>query len=192
MYNEYYPENTSSDCFENYGGHHIDDRMKARGSSYARRYAIDKKSHCATPEILEEKKRELAELEALQTSLLAGIYGKQSERMSGNDLVDAMTPLEDISVRISNLRRFISTAKVITPEMNTAGTVQLLSKVTIQMQGMSSTRTCLIVSENNSKGHNDYVSCDTPLGKALLGHKAGESVEVNVNGNKFQCKILSV
>lgn len=28
MFNEYYPENTSSDCFENYGGHHIDDRMR--------------------------------------------------------------------------------------------------------------------------------------------------------------------
>ncbi len=45
IYNDYYPECTSPDGFENYGGNHIDDRMRRRGDSYGHRQLGESSTH---------------------------------------------------------------------------------------------------------------------------------------------------
>lgn len=192
MYNEYYPENTSPDCFENYGGHHIDDRMRARGNSYARRRQTDDKAHYATPEMMEEKRIELESLEAEYDRMHASIYGNGSERLSGNDLADALGPLEALSEKISMLRRFIATAQVINPEERASDQVQMLSRVTVRIQGMPAPMTIRIVGENDSDPLKSEISCSSPVGKSLLGRKVGESVDVVVDGRIIRYIIISL
>lgn len=192
MFNEYYPENTSPDCFENYGGHHIDDRMRARGNSYACRRQTDDKAHYATPEMMEEKRIELESLEAEYDRMHAAIYGNGSERLSGNDLADALGPLEALSEKISMLSRFIATAQVINPEERACDRVQMLSRVTVRIQGMPTTRTIRIVGENDSDPQKCEISCSSPVGKSLLGRKVGESVDVVVDGRIIRYIIISL
>lgn len=192
MYNEYYPENTSPDCFENYGGHHIDDRMRARGNSYASRRPIDDKAHYATPEIMEEKRNELVSLQAEYNKLHESIYGENNlERMAGDDLVVALLPLESLAEKIESLKRFIATARVINTDAQDTDRVQILSKVTVSIQGIAAPMTLRIVGQNEATS-NKEVSCVSPVGKALLGRKVGESIDVPVNGRVLRYSILSL
>lgn len=193
MFNEYYPENTSPDCFENYGGHHIDDRMRARGNSYAFHRPADDKAHYATPEMMEEKRRELEALQTEYDRMHTAVYGANGgERLSGNDLADALGPLEAISLKIKGVRRFIATAKVINPEERACDRVRMLSKVTVRIQGMPAPMTIRIVGENDSDPARRDISCSSPVGISLLGRKVGESVDVLVNGRTIRYSILSL
>lgn len=191
MFNKYYPENTSPDCFENYGGNHIDDRMRARGKSYACHRAFDDKVHYATPEILEEKRNELVSLQAEYNKLHESIYGDKQERITGDELVMALLPLEDLAVRLENLKRFIATARVINTDAQDTDRVQILSKVTVSIQGIVAPMTLRIVGQNEATS-NKEVSCVSPVGKALLGRKEGESIDVPVNGRVLRYNILSL
>jgi len=193
MFNEYYPENTSPDCFENYGGHHIDDRMQARGNSYAVRRPADDKAHYATPEMMEEKRRELESLQAEYAGMHTAVYGSDGGgRLAGNDLADALGPLEAISLKIKDIRRFIATAKVISPEERACDRVRMLSKVTVRVQGMPAPVTIRIVGENDADPSRRDVSCISPVGNSLLGRKVGESVDVLVNGRTIRYSIISL
>ncbi len=193
MFNEYYPENTSSDCFENYGGHHIDDRMRARGNSYARPRHTDDKAHYATPEMMEEKRRELESIQAEYDRMYATVYGGNGDgRLSGNDLADALAPLEALSGKIAMLRRFIATAQVIDPGERACDSVQMLSSVTVRIQGMPAPMTIRIVGENDSDPVRHEISCSSPVGKSLLGRRVGESVDVCVDGRTIRYSILSL
>ena len=193
MFNEYYPENTSYDCFENYGGHHIDDRMRARGNSYASRRPAEGKAHYATPDMMVEKRRELESLQAEYDRMHAAIYGGNgNERLSSNDLADALEPLEAMSIRIADIRRFIATAQVINPEERACDKVRMLSKVTVRIQGMPAPMTIRIVGENDSDPARREISCSSPVGKSLLGRKVGESVDVRVGDKTFHYSILSL
>lgn len=193
MFNEYYPENTSPDCFENYGGHHIDDRMRARGNSYDRPRHADDKAHYATPEMMEEKRRELESIQAEYDRMHAVVYGGNGDgRLSGNDLADALAPLEAMSEKIAKLSRFIATAKVINPEERACDMVRMLSNVTVRIQGMPAPMTIRIVGENDSNPARREISCSSPVGKSLLGRKVGESVDVRVGDKTFHYSILSL
>lgn len=193
MYNEYYPENTSPDCFENYGGHHIDDRMRTRGNSYAHLHMIDDKAHYATPETIEEKRRELESLQTEYKKMHESIYGENSrERMAGDELVDALLPLEALALKITNLKRFIATACVINVNDRLSDRVQILSKVTVRIQGVATPMTIRIVGENDANLAKREISCSSPVGKSLLGHRVGDSVDINVGGRVVRYNILSI
>lgn len=193
MFNEYYPENTNSDCFENYGGHHIDDRMRARGNSYVSLHRIDDKVHYATPEIIEEKKNELTSLQREYDKMHESIYGKNGrERMSGDDLAGALLPLESLAAKITNVKRFIATARVIDADERASDTVQILSKVTVRIQGIATPMTIRIVGENDANLEKREISCSSPVGKSLLGHRVGESVDIRVGDRVVRYNILSL
>lgn len=193
MFNEYYPENTNPDCFENYGGHHIDDRMRARGNSYACFNRIDDKAHYATPSIIEEKKYELESLQTEYKKMHESIYGNNgSERMSGDDLVGFLLPLEALATQITNLKRFISTARVINSDERVSDKVQILSKVTVCIQGQTTPMTIRIVGENDANLERREISCSSPVGKSLLGRRVGESVDIQVGSCIVRYNILSL
>jgi transcription elongation factor GreA len=193
MFNEYYPENTSPDCFENYGGHHIDDRMRARGNSYASHYQIDDKVHYATPEIMEEKKNELEAFLVEYKLLHESVYGENGqERIAGNELADALMPLEALSMKIANLKHFIATARLVDKGKQVSDRVQLLSTVTVSIQGIPAPMTLRIVGQNEMGSNRREVSCVSPVGKALMGRRVGETVDVQVNNRVRRYRILSL
>lgn len=185
-------DNKTTDCFENYGGHHIDDRMRARGNSYASYYSLDNKEYYTTREILEKRK---LELEALQTEYanmqLALQVEYEHERLVGEDLAGIMAPMEKLSAKIENLKRFIKTARVFEPDVRKTDTVQLFSQVTLMVTGQSQPRTFRIIGERDmSEGSG--ITCSSPVGKALLSKRVGESVVVSVNQRRLCYTILSL
>ena len=81
--------------------------------------------------------------------------------------------------RIRYLQAMIRTAKVIRVEENSG--VGLFDTVTVFHEGMQKEMTFRIVTTLRQDALNGLISKESPVGKALLGHKAGDRVTVEVS-----------
>ena len=94
--------------------------------------------------------------------------------------------------RIRYLERMIATAKVIDVRQR-ADTVGLFSKVTIFNEKLGREQQIRLVTTLRQNALRGLVSKESPVGKALLGHRTGERVEVVVSPElKYTVEIRSV
>ena len=94
--------------------------------------------------------------------------------------------------RIRYLNNMIRTAKVIEVE-KTAGCVGLFDIVKIFNERNSQEKTIQIVTTLRQNALEGYVSKESPLGRAIMGHRAGERVLVTVNEKmSYYVRIVSV
>ncbi len=94
--------------------------------------------------------------------------------------------------RIRYLERMIATAKVIDVRQY-ADTVGLFSKVTIFNEKLGREQQLRLVTTLRQNALRGLVSKESPVGKALLGHRTGERVEVVVSPElKYTVEIRSV
>ena len=92
--------------------------------------------------------------------------------------------------RIRYLERMIKTAKVVRTE-HAAGTVGLFDNVVIKMGALE--RTITIVTTLRQNPLKGLISKESPVGKALLGHRVGDTVRVVPDGMApYEVTILSV
>ena len=82
--------------------------------------------------------------------------------------------------RIRYLERMIRTARVIEVK-ETADTVSLFDTVTIYNEMMKKEMTVRIVTTLRQDALKGLISKESPVGRALMGHKAGDRVEVAVS-----------
>ena len=100
----------------------------------------------------------------------------------------AKQDLAFIDGRISELEEIIRSAKVVTNHGKSH--VDVGCKVTLHMNGKSDVFT--VVGEWEADPINKKISHESPLGKALLGKKVGEKVEVEAPAGKLHYKILHI
>lgn len=94
--------------------------------------------------------------------------------------------------RIRYLERMIKTARVI-EDASTEETVGLYDSVEILMENTGRSRTIQLVTTLRQDALKGWISKESPVGKAVLGHKKGERVEVDMgNGKSYMIQILSV
>ena len=82
--------------------------------------------------------------------------------------------------RIRFLERMIKTAEVI-PDESTEDEVGMNKTVEVQFEEDGSVEKYKIVTTMRGNSLEGLVSVESPIGKALMGHKAGERVYVQVN-----------
>lgn len=82
--------------------------------------------------------------------------------------------------RIRYLERMIKTAKVITAR-SVAGEVGLFDTVELYMEEDDEVQTLQIVTTLRQDALKGLISKESPIGKALMGHKVGDRVCVEVN-----------
>lgn len=82
--------------------------------------------------------------------------------------------------RIRYLERMVKTARIISEESK-EDEVGLNNTVTIYIEEEDAEETYKIVTTVRGNSLKHLISIDSPLGKALLGHKVGEKVYVKVN-----------
>jgi len=82
--------------------------------------------------------------------------------------------------RIKYLENMIKTAKVITGDSK-SGEVGLFDKVEIYFEDEDETQTIQIVTTLRQNSLKGLISKESPVGKAVMGHKVGERVLVQVN-----------
>ena len=144
-----------------------------------------------TPDGLAELKREHEEL--VQVKRPVAVTRLASARELGDlsensEYAAAKNDLSFIDGRIIELEEIIHGAKVITSHGKAH--VDVGCKVTVTMG--TKKETFLLVGEWEANPMEKKISHESPLGKALLGKKVGETVEVEAPAGKLLYKILHI
>lgn len=93
-----------------------------------------------------------------------------------------------IEGRISELREILENARIVKKKDN--GRVQVGSRVKVKRDGEEQEFT--LVDEREAGLRSDKISHQSPIGRALIGKKLGEIVEVDAPVGKVKYKILAV
>ncbi len=143
---------------------------------------------------LEDLKKELKELKEVRRPALvervtrARDFGDLSENA---EYANAREELSFIEGRIAELEDLLIKAKVI--QDNNQGCHKIVTlgcKVTVEVAGQKHIFT--VVGEWEADPKNKKISHSSPLGKALLGKKSGDKVEVAAPAGKITYKIIKI
>ena len=94
--------------------------------------------------------------------------------------------------RIRYLQRMIKTAKVI-DDRSAEDSVGLHDSVEILMENTGKQRTIRMVTTLRQNALQGLISKESPVGQAVMGHRAGERVYVDMGGGKgYWLQILSI
>ena len=98
-----------------------------------------------------------------------------------------------VEARILTLENQLKNVKIIEKSDTVKGTVSLGSFVTIRDVEFGDEMTYRIISSVESSNDMPTITDESPVGKALLGHKAGETVEVTIpSGAQIEYQIIKV
>lgn len=153
---------------------------------------MDTKKIYLTKEGLAELKKEFDQLTKVKRP---DVLERVSQARSMGDLsenaeyVAAREELSFIDGRIDELDELIKQA-VLIQETHSKGSVKLGSTVTVNVKGKKEVFT--VVGEWEADPHEKKISHESPLGKALLGKKVGEKVEVEAPAGVVVYTVASV
>jgi transcription elongation factor GreA len=150
--------------------------------------------HYLTP----EGKRKLEdELKELKTKARDDLAARLKNAISMGDLsenADYHKAKEDqgfLEGRIQEIEAILKTSEVI-EEQASYDEVALGAKVTIQEEGYPP-ETYHLVGRKEANPRNGKISHESPIGKALVGHKVGDVVKVHLpNNNSTEFEILAI
>lgn len=138
------------------------------------------------------------ELEYLRKVKRQEVANRLHEAMEGGELIEnaeyeaAKNEQAFVEGRIQELDALLASAKIIEEDgKRKSDVVQLGSKVTIK-EGNFEAETFTIVGAAEANPREGKISNESPIGKAILGHKAGDTVKVETPGGTYNVKILKV
>jgi transcription elongation factor GreA len=147
-----------------------------------------------TKEGAQRLKAELEELEGpardeMAKRLRAAI--QEGDLSENADYIKAKEDQGFLEGRIQELKYLLENAKIIERNNGKSDVVELGATVTIQEEDYPPD-TYLVVGASEADPQKGRISNESPIGKALIGKKAGESVTVTTPAGKLELKILSV
>lgn len=142
---------------------------------------------------LEKLKNELQERsEVLRPEIAQRIKeAKEQGDLSENAEFDAAKEAQSINEgRIEEIRKALENAVVVTSGASHSGVINVGSS--FKADGGKGAQEFVIVGVTESDPGKGFISNESPLGKALIGHKKGDTVEVRTPRGSIQYKILEV
>ena len=136
------------------------------------------------------------ELDILRTQKREEIAQRLHEAMEGGELIEnaeyeaAKNEQAFVEGRIKELEIILATARIIS-ESHNVDQIQIGSKVTIKEEDIEP-ETYIIVGAAEANPAEGKISNESPIGKALLNHKQGESLTVDAPGGHFTVQVLKV
>ena len=136
------------------------------------------------------------ELDELRTVKRQEVANRLHEAMEGGELIEdaeyeaAKNEQAFVEGRIQELEILLANARVV-EETGLREVVQIAAKVTIQEDG-NEPELYTIVGPAEANPRLGRISNESPLGRALMDHRAGDSVHVDAPGGSFTVKILKV
>ncbi len=137
------------------------------------------------------------ELDTLRNEKRKEVAERLHNAMEDGDLLEnaeyeaAKNEQSFVEGRISELEYLLATARVAEPGSEEPGVIQVGSRVQVQEEGFDP-EDYLIVGAAEAKPSLGKVSNESPLGKALVGHKAGDKVTVNAPAGSFTVTVIKV
>jgi transcription elongation factor GreA len=138
------------------------------------------------------------ELEYLRTVKRQEVADRLHEAMEGGELIEnaeyeaAKNEQAFVEGRIQELEMLLATARVIEDDKKKKNdTVQVGSTVTIQEDGLEE-ETYTIVGAAEANPRDGKISNESPIGKAILGHRAGDEVQVEAPDGAYKVRIIKI
>lgn len=137
------------------------------------------------------------ELKLLRTDKRREIADRLQEAMEDGELIenaeyeDAKNEQAFVEGRIKELELLLANAHVIDVNNGQFDHVQVGCRVTLKEAEYES-ETYFIVGPAEADPRVGRISNESPLGKALLNHKAGDTVKVEAPGGAFMVEILEI
>lgn len=94
--------------------------------------------------------------------------------------------------RIKFLQKVLQHSRVIDTKALPKDRISLLSKVEFTHLGTNRKMTYTVVSHHEMNLEEGKISCNSPIGAALMGRKAGDIVEVKAPAGAFSIRIESI
>jgi transcription elongation factor GreA len=148
-----------------------------------------------TRERLVEIERELRELKTNGRKVIAQ---KIADARGHGDLAEnaeydaAREEQQHLELKINKLELTLSRAKIIDARDLPNDKIYILSRVTLKDLKDDQKHEYLLVSPEESNYEENKISVTSPIGKALLGKKIGDTVEITVPAGKLKYQILDV
>lgn len=147
-----------------------------------------------TEEGLQKLKDELAELSGPKRAELAGRLRTAIQQGDLSENADYHKAKEDqafLEGRIQELNAMIGNAVIISDAGSAGGVIAIGSKVTLKEKGREPIK-YFLVGAQEADPRNGKISNESPIGKALLGHKAGDKVEAQTPAGVLVFEVVSV
>lgn len=138
------------------------------------------------------------ELETLRNVKRKEISEKIKVALSFGDLSEnseydeAKNEQAKIEARIADLEVMLKNVKLITEEEMTGDKVHVGSTVKILDLEFNEEETLQLVGSAEADPRNGKISDDSPIGRAIIGHVAGETVDAETPGGLIQIKIVEI
>ncbi len=138
---------------------------------------------------------ELHRLEAIEMPKASAAIAEARDKgdLSENSEYDAAKEAQaHLADKINQLKTAIADAKIVDKSRLNTDAVQLLSKVEMTNLNTGAKMTYTIVSANEANLREGKISIETPIAKALLNHKVGETVDAKIPNGVMKLKIESI
>lgn len=148
-----------------------------------------------TPDGLKKLKDELDQLERVERPKISQQIAEARDKgdLSENAEYDAAKEAQGmLEMKISELKATLSNAKVLDESQVNTDEVRILNKVKLKNKKNNSTMEYTLVSESEADLKKGKISVNSPIGKALLGKKKGDSVEVQVPAGLIPFEVLEI
>jgi transcription elongation factor GreA len=136
------------------------------------------------------------ELEYLRTIKRQEVANRLHEAMEGGELIEdaeyeaAKNEQAFVEGRIQELEILLANARVI-EDTGKREVIQVGAKVTIQ-ENENEPEVYTIVGPAEANPRNGRISNESPLGRALMEHRAGDVVKIDAPGGAFTVHVLKV
>ena len=151
-------------------------------------------SHYVTQEGLDKLREELAVMIAERPVISRAIAeARDKGDLSENAEYDAAREAQGmLELKISKMQDLIANAKVIDESKINTEQVQMLTKVKLKNVGTGAIVTYTLVGESEANILQGKIAMTTPIGRALMGHRKGEVVDVAVPSGTIKFEILEI
>jgi len=136
------------------------------------------------------------EVEFLRTTRRAEVADRLHQAQEDGELIEnaefeaAKNEQAFVEGRILTIEMILSEASIIEDEAHPSGVVNVGSKVKVQEDG-SKPESYTIVGAAEANPAKGLISNESPLGRALLGRKAGDEVKVNAPAGMLSFRVIA-
>ncbi len=148
-----------------------------------------------TAEGYKKLKEELDHMRSVERPSISAAIAEARDKgdLSENAEYDAAREAQGLlEMRIAKLEDTIANARVIDETKIDKSKVQILSRVTLLNHNNGKQVVYTIVAEHEANLREGKLAIGTPIAKALLGHRKGDTVEVQVPAGLLRFEILDI
>ena len=156
---------------------------------------MEEKKNLLTYAGLKSLEDELHDLKVVKRKEVAEKIKEAREQgdLSENAEYDAAKEAQGmLEMRIAKLEEMVANARVLDESRIDTSSVQILNRVTLKNMKTGKTVEYTLVSESEANLKEGKLAIGTPIAQALLGHKKGDKVDVQVPSGMIPFEILDI